>query len=189
MVLYSRGVWNALFSLAVYKKTDVYKNGRSPVFIYFFLCFGKGTSVARRDHGGGLALSESSRGYCPSWYDAEITRNRQWRQRITEDLPDAYKMYDWNIYIYIYINVYIYIYILIVWLVEKCRNDWNWKILCMHISLDSLLTDIQLGYKNQTTIHNSTHIALLWIHINHIQIRIRLTIWINRNQQILHTTK
>ena len=57
-------------------------------------------SVARRDHRGSLALSESSRGYCRSWYDAEITRNRQWKQRITEDLPDASKMYDWNIYIY-----------------------------------------------------------------------------------------
>ena len=67
------------------------------LFIYFFLCFGRGTSVARRDHGGSLALLESSRGYCRSWYDAEITRNRQWRQRITEDLPDASKMYDWNI--------------------------------------------------------------------------------------------
>ena len=30
---------------------------------------------------------------------------RQWRQRITEDLPDASKMYDWNIYIYIYIYI------------------------------------------------------------------------------------
>ena len=64
--------------------------------IHFFLCFGRGTSIARRDHGGGLALSESSRGYCRSWYDAEITRNRQWTQRITEDLPDASKMYDWK---------------------------------------------------------------------------------------------
>ena len=63
---------------------------------YFFLCFGRGTSVARRDHGGGLALPESCRGYCRSRYDAEITGNRQWRQRITEDLPDASKMYDWN---------------------------------------------------------------------------------------------
>ena len=44
---------------------------------YFFLCFGRGTSVARRDHGGGLALPESCRGYCWSRYDAEITRNRQ----------------------------------------------------------------------------------------------------------------
>ena len=43
----------------------------------FFLCFGRGTSVARRYHGGGLALSESCRGYCRSRYDAEITRNRQ----------------------------------------------------------------------------------------------------------------
>ena len=63
---------------------------------FFFLCLGRGTSVARRDHGGGLALSESSQDYCRSWYDAEITRNRQWRQRITEDLPDASKMYDWK---------------------------------------------------------------------------------------------
>ena len=69
-------------------------------FLLFFhlqkcnISFGRGTSVARRDHGGGLALLESSRGY---WYDAEITRTRQWRQRITEDLPDASKMYDWKI--------------------------------------------------------------------------------------------
>ena len=33
--------------------------------------------------------------YCRSRYDAEITRNRLWRQCITEDLPDAPKMYDW----------------------------------------------------------------------------------------------
>ena len=31
-------------------------------FYLFFLCFGRGASVARRDHGGGLALPESSRG-------------------------------------------------------------------------------------------------------------------------------
>ena len=42
----------------------------------FFLCFGRGMSIARCDHGGGLALSESCRGYCRSRYDAEITRNR-----------------------------------------------------------------------------------------------------------------
>ena len=35
-------------------------------FYLFFLCFGIGTSVARRDHGGGFALLESSRGYCRS---------------------------------------------------------------------------------------------------------------------------
>ena len=62
-------------------------------------------SVARRDHGGDLALSESSWGYCRSWYDAEITRNRQWRQRITEDLPDASKMYDWNVHTQISIPI------------------------------------------------------------------------------------
>ena len=87
------------------RETCVYKNGQSPAFFF--------SSVARRDHGGGLALSESSRGYCRSWYDAEITRNRQWRQCIIEDLPDASKMYDWK-YIYIYIYIYIY-----VWLVSS----------------------------------------------------------------------
>ena len=35
-------------------------------FYFLFFCFGRGTSVACRDHGGGLALSESSRGYCRS---------------------------------------------------------------------------------------------------------------------------
>ena len=97
MVLYSWGVWNALFSLAVFTKRQMsIRTAEVRLFIYFFLCFGRGMSVARCDHGGGLALSESSWGYCRSWYDAEITRNRQWRQRITEDLPDASKMYDWN---------------------------------------------------------------------------------------------
>ena len=45
--------------------------------LLIFLCFGRGTSVARRDNGGGLALPELCRGYCRSRYDAEITRNRQ----------------------------------------------------------------------------------------------------------------
>ena len=45
--------------------------------IIFFLCFGRGTSVVRCDHRGGLAISESCRGYCRSRYDAEITQNRQ----------------------------------------------------------------------------------------------------------------
>ena len=42
-----------------------------------FFCFGRGTSVARRDQGGGLALPESCQGFCQSRYDAKITRNRQ----------------------------------------------------------------------------------------------------------------
>ena len=41
---------------------------------------GRGTSVARRDQGGGLALSESCRGFCRSRLDTKITRNRRWRQ-------------------------------------------------------------------------------------------------------------
>ena len=97
MVLYSRGVWNACFHWLFTKRQMSIRTARSPAFYLFFLRFGRGTSVARRDHGGGLALLESSRGYCRSWYDTEITRNRQWRQHITEDLPDASKMYDWNV--------------------------------------------------------------------------------------------
>ncbi len=46
-------------------------------FFFVFFCFGRGTNIARRDHGGGLALPESCRGYCQSRYDTEITRNRQ----------------------------------------------------------------------------------------------------------------
>ena len=42
------------------------KNGRIPAIFIFFLCFGRGMSVARRNHRGGLALSESSWGYCRS---------------------------------------------------------------------------------------------------------------------------
>ena len=35
-------------------------------FLFIFRCFGRGTSVARRDHGSGLALSELSWGHCRS---------------------------------------------------------------------------------------------------------------------------
>ena len=61
------------FSLAVYWRTDVYKNGRSPALLlnFFFFCFGRGTSVARRDQGGGLAPPESCRGFCQSRYDTK----------------------------------------------------------------------------------------------------------------------
>ena len=41
------------------------------VWPYYFYCFGRGTSVARRDQGVGLALPESCRGCCRSRYDAK----------------------------------------------------------------------------------------------------------------------
>ena len=44
-----------------------------PCFLFvcfFFFCFGRGTSVTRRDQGGGLALPESCQGCCRSRYDA-----------------------------------------------------------------------------------------------------------------------
>ena len=37
MVLYSRGVWNALFFIGWYWRTDVYKNGRSPALLWLLL--------------------------------------------------------------------------------------------------------------------------------------------------------
>ena len=37
----------------------------------YCFCFGRGTSVARRDQGGGLALPESCRGFCRSRYNAK----------------------------------------------------------------------------------------------------------------------
>ena len=40
-------------------------------FEFLFYCFGRGTSVARRDQGGGLALPESGRDCCRSRYDAK----------------------------------------------------------------------------------------------------------------------
>ena len=68
-IIYSRGVWNALFFIGCYWRTDMYKNGRSPAILLFF-GFGRSTSVARCDQGGGLALPESCRGFCRSRYDA-----------------------------------------------------------------------------------------------------------------------
>ena len=67
MVLYSRGVWNALFFIGCYWRTDVYKNGRSLALLFY--CFGRGTSAARRDQGSGLDLPVSYRGCCRSRYD------------------------------------------------------------------------------------------------------------------------
>ena len=85
-------------SLIIYLQFSIRIKAKSVIkrWYFFFLCFGRGTSVARRDHWGDLTLSESCQGYCRSRYDAEITWNRQWTQRITEDLPDASKMYDWK---------------------------------------------------------------------------------------------
>ena len=62
------------FSLAVTEGHMSIKNGRSPALLFY--CFGRGTSVARRDQGGGLALPESCRGCCRSRYDAK-TGNRR----------------------------------------------------------------------------------------------------------------
>ena len=68
-IIYSRGVWNALFFIGCYWRTDVYKNGRSPaLLIFFFFCFAiKEAAWLFQSHAGG---------FCRSRYDAKITRNR-----------------------------------------------------------------------------------------------------------------
>ena len=71
---------------------------------YFFVCFGRGTSVACHDQGGGLAFPESCWGFCRSRYDAKITRNRRWRQ-----------LHHWRptlMYLGCMIEIHIYIYML-----------------------------------------------------------------------------
>ena len=61
----------------------------------YVYCFGTGTSVARRDQVGGLALPESYRGCCRSRYDAkkkiEIGDEDSASLRI---YLDASRMYD-----------------------------------------------------------------------------------------------
>ena len=56
------------FSLAVTEGQMSIKTAEVRPYVY---CFGRGTSVARRDQGGGLALPESCRGFCRSRYDAK----------------------------------------------------------------------------------------------------------------------
>ena len=51
------------FSLAV---TEGQMSIRTAEVRPYCFCFGRGTSVARRDQGGGLALPESRRGFCRS---------------------------------------------------------------------------------------------------------------------------
>ena len=55
MVLYSRGVWNALFFIACYWRTDVYKKGWSPALL--FNCFGRGTERSTSRSRGRLGSS------------------------------------------------------------------------------------------------------------------------------------
>ena len=93
--LYNRGVWNALFFIGCYWRTDVYQNGRSPALL--FDCFGRGTSVARRDQGGGLALPESSQGCCRSRYDAKNLKSAMKDRESLRTYLDASRMHDWNL--------------------------------------------------------------------------------------------
>ena len=56
------------FSLAVTEGQMSIRTAEVRPYIY---CFGRGTSIARRDQGGGLALPESCWGCCWSRYDAK----------------------------------------------------------------------------------------------------------------------
>ena len=94
MVLYSREMWNALFFIGCYWRTDVYKNGRSPALL--FDCFGRGTSVARRDQGGSFALSRVMPGLLsePIW--CKKTEIGDEDSVSLRTYLDASRMYDWN---------------------------------------------------------------------------------------------
>ena len=59
------------FSLAVTEGQMSIRTAEVQPYYFFLFCFGRGTSVARRDQGGGLALPESCRGFCRSRYDAK----------------------------------------------------------------------------------------------------------------------
>ena len=59
---------------------------------YYF--FGKGTSVSRRDQGGGLAFPESFRGCCRSRYDAKKPEIGDEDSASLKTYLDASRMYD-----------------------------------------------------------------------------------------------
>ena len=62
------------FSLAVTEWQMTIRTAEVRPYCFFFVvffCFGRGTSVARRDQGGGLTLPESCPGFCRSRYDAQ----------------------------------------------------------------------------------------------------------------------
>ena len=64
------------------------------VRVYYIFCFGRGTSVARRDQGVGLALPESCRGFCRSRYDAKKLEIGDEDSASLKTYLDASRMYD-----------------------------------------------------------------------------------------------
>ena len=99
-------MWNALFfSLAVTEWQMSIRTAEVRPYCFFF-CFGRGTSVARCDQGGGLALLESCRGFCRSRYDAYNPKSamktvHHWRPTLMH-LGCMIEMLDNIIFIIIY---------------------------------------------------------------------------------------
>ena len=60
----------------------------------YIYCFGRGTSIACRDQGGGLALPESCRGCCRSRYDAKKPKIGDEDSASLRTYLDAFRMYD-----------------------------------------------------------------------------------------------
>ena len=60
----------------------------------YVYCFGRGTSVARCNQGGGLALPESCRGCCQSRYDAKKPEIGDEDSASLRTYLDASRMYD-----------------------------------------------------------------------------------------------
>ena len=88
------------FSLAV---TEWQMSIRTAEVQSYIFCFGGGTSVARRDQGGGLALPESCWGFCRSRYDAY---NPKSAMKIVHHWNPTLMHLGCMIEIYIYIYIY-----------------------------------------------------------------------------------
>ena len=79
------------FSLTVTEGQMSIRTAEVRPYVY---CFGRGTSVARRDLGGGLALPESCRGCCRSRYDAKKFEIGDEDSASLRTYFDASRMYD-----------------------------------------------------------------------------------------------
>ena len=79
------------FSLAV---TEGQMSLRTAEVRPYCFCFGRGTSVARRHQGGGLALPESCRGFSRSRYDAKKPEIGDEDSASLKTYLDAFRMYD-----------------------------------------------------------------------------------------------
>ena len=82
------------FSLAVTEGQMSIRMAEVQPYYIFLFCFGRGTSVAHRNQGGGLALPESCRGFCWSQYDAKKPEISNEDSASLKTYFDASRMHD-----------------------------------------------------------------------------------------------